>query len=60
MSEPSCPTPAPRPAALPFEAAALEQWLSAHLEGFQGPLQIEKFPGGQSNPSYRQIGRAHV
>ncbi|WP_082210093.1 phosphotransferase [Serpentinimonas barnesii] len=59
MPEPTSPTPAApsspatASAALPFDAAALAQWLSAHLEGFEGPLQIEKFPGGQSNPSYR-------
>ena len=40
-------------AELPFEASALEPWLRAHLPGFSGPLQIEKFPGGQSNPTYR-------
>ena len=63
MSEPTAPTPAdphssaasPASAApaLPFEAAALEQWLRTHLAAFQGPLQVEKFPGGQSNPTYR-------
>ena len=50
-------TPDPAPSApaaeLPFEASALEPWLRAHLPGFAGPLQIEKFPGGQSNPTYR-------
>jgi aminoglycoside phosphotransferase (APT) family kinase protein len=29
-------------------AAYLEQWVS----GFSGPVSLEKFPGGQSNPTY--------
>jgi aminoglycoside phosphotransferase (APT) family kinase protein len=45
-----------------FDAAALEVWLSEHLGGFAGPLQIEQFNGGQSNPTYRLITptRAYV
>ena len=34
---------------------ALSTWLSAHLEGFAGPLSIEMFKGGQSNPTYKLI-----
>ena len=36
-----------------FDTAALERWLEAHVEGFSGPLSIEKFKGGQSNPTYK-------
>jgi aminoglycoside phosphotransferase (APT) family kinase protein len=32
---------------------ALLDWLSAHVEGFRGPARLEKFKGGQSNPTYR-------
>ena len=39
-----------------FDAQALAVWLREHLEGFDGPLSVELFKGGQSN----QIGRAHV
>jgi aminoglycoside phosphotransferase (APT) family kinase protein len=35
-----------------IDTAVLEGWLNAHLPGFEGPLQVEKFPGGQSNPTY--------
>jgi aminoglycoside phosphotransferase (APT) family kinase protein len=38
-----------------FDEAALEQWLHAHLQGFQGPLQVEMFKGGQSNPTFKLI-----
>ena len=33
----------------------LEAWLSANLDGFRGPLSIERFAGGQSNPTYQLI-----
>lgn len=36
-----------------FDVPALEAWLSRHLEGFQGPLAVEMFKGGQSNPTYK-------
>lgn len=39
------------PLALDTEAVA--RWLTAHLPGFRGPLTAQKFPGGQSNPTYR-------
>jgi aminoglycoside phosphotransferase (APT) family kinase protein len=38
-----------------FDVPALEHWLTQHLEGFQGPLQVEMFKGGQSNPTYKLI-----
>ena len=45
-----------------FDAAALQAWLVDHMGGFAGPLQVEQFKGGQSNPTYRLItpGRAYV
>jgi aminoglycoside phosphotransferase (APT) family kinase protein len=41
------------PAGHGLDVPALERWLGANLDGFAGPLAIEKFPGGQSNPTYR-------
>jgi aminoglycoside phosphotransferase (APT) family kinase protein len=35
-----------------LDTKAVGQWLSTHLEGFSGPLTAEKFPQGQSNPTY--------
>ena len=35
-----------------FDLAALERYLSAHIPGFAGPLKVEQFKGGQSNPTY--------
>ncbi|WP_375383103.1 phosphotransferase family protein [uncultured Sphingomonas sp.] len=36
-----------------IDAAALEAWLSEHVDGFAGPLTIEQFSGGQSNPTFK-------
>ncbi len=38
-----------------FDVAALTQWLAPRLEGFQGPVRVEMFKGGQSNPTYKLI-----
>jgi aminoglycoside phosphotransferase (APT) family kinase protein len=38
-----------------FDIAALEAWLTQHLVGFKGPLTVEMFKGGQSNPTYKLI-----
>lgn len=35
-----------------IDAAAIERYLSAHVDGFAGPLEIRQFEGGQSNPTY--------
>ena len=35
------------------DEAALGPWLEANVEGFRGPLTLEKFSWGQSNPTYR-------
>ena len=38
--------------ALAFSAAALSEYLRAHLPDALGPLHVEQFKGGQSNPTY--------
>ncbi|MCM2252703.1 MAG: phosphotransferase [Ramlibacter sp.] len=38
-----------------FDTAALTAWLAQNLEGFAGPLTVEMFKGGQSNPTYRLV-----
>lgn len=38
-----------------FDVQALQTHLQAHLPGFAGPLQVEQFKGGQSNPTYKLI-----
>ena len=39
-------------AALRIDAARLEAYLAANVEGFAGPLTVRQFKGGQSNPTY--------
>ena len=36
-----------------FDVPALSQWLEKNLHGFAGPLTVELFKGGQSNPTYK-------
>ena len=38
-----------------LDAAKLERYLSEHVAGFEGPLTIRQFKGGQSNPTYQLI-----
>jgi aminoglycoside phosphotransferase (APT) family kinase protein len=39
----------------PLDEAALAAWLAGAVPGFAGPLTIEQFKGGQSNPTYKLI-----
>ena len=45
-----------------FDVAALQTYLQQHLPGFAGPLTVEQFKGGQSNPTYKLVtpGCAYV
>ncbi|WP_322054659.1 phosphotransferase family protein [Paraburkholderia bannensis] len=38
-----------------FDTAALAAWLAAHVKGFEGPLTVEQFAGGQSNPTFKLV-----
>src|SRR5580698_3187550 len=37
---------------LRFDVSRLEDYLSAHVAGFAGPIVVSQFKGGQSNPTY--------
>ncbi len=45
-----------------FDVGALESWLAERIEDYAGPLSVEQFRGGQSNPTYKLTtpGRAYV
>src|SRR3546814_13104250 len=45
-----------------FDEVALTRWMEMHVEGFRGPMEVEQFKGGQSNPTYKLLtpGRAYV
>ena len=36
-----------------IDLAKLESWLKSRIDGFSGPVSLHKFPGGQSNPTYK-------
>lgn len=45
-----------------FDVARLAAWMEREIEGFAGPLAVEQFRGGQSNPTYKLLtpGRSYV
>jgi len=36
-----------------LDDAALTAWMATNVAGFEGPIRLSKFKGGQSNPTYR-------
>jgi len=38
-----------------FDEGALAAWMQANVEGYEGPLEVRQFKGGQSNPTYQLI-----
>ena len=38
-----------------FDEARLAAWMEANVEGYQGPLEVRQFKGGQSNPTYQLV-----
>lgn len=45
-----------------FDENALLRWMEDHVVGFEGPMRVEQFKGGQSNPTYKLVtpGRSYV
>lgn len=37
---------------LKIDEAALTEYMATHVNNFEGPISVEKFKGGQSNPTY--------
>jgi aminoglycoside phosphotransferase (APT) family kinase protein len=38
-----------------FDEARLAHWMSEHVQDYEGPLTVEQFKGGQSNPTYKLV-----
>jgi len=38
-----------------FDEAALAGWMRDKVPGFSGPMSVEQFKGGQSNPTYKLV-----
>lgn len=45
-------TASSRIAADRLDEASLERWMVNHIAGFEGPVTVERFAGGQSNPTF--------
>ena len=46
-----------------FDVASLEGFMRGHVDGFKGPLEVQQFKGGQSNPTFRLVaadGKTYV
>jgi aminoglycoside phosphotransferase (APT) family kinase protein len=45
-----------------FDPAALDRWMALEVPDYRGPLTVEQFRGGQSNPTYKLTtpGRCYV
>jgi aminoglycoside phosphotransferase (APT) family kinase protein len=46
-------TNAATPITDPLDVARLEVWMESNVAGFAGPLAVERFQGGQSNPTFK-------
>ena len=42
-----------------LDEGRLAQWLEANVAGYQGPLEVRQFKGGQSNPTYQLVTPNH-
>src|SRR5580698_4967182 len=38
-----------------FDEPSLDRWMQANVAGYQGPLDVRQFKGGQSNPTYQLV-----
>src|SRR5665213_3559259 len=42
------------PAQHVFDTVRLSAWMRERIEGFSGPIKVQQFAGGQSNPTFLQ------
>jgi aminoglycoside phosphotransferase (APT) family kinase protein len=42
-----------------IDEGALNTWLIANVDRFEGPLEVRQFKGGQSNPTYQLVTHGH-
>src|ERR1700692_3736096 len=38
-----------------FDERRLAAWMQSNVDGYHGPLKVEQFRGGQSNPTYKLL-----
>ena len=44
----------------PSEFITLTKYLEQHVQDFEGPMTMDKFPGGQSNPTFKVTAKSGV
>lgn len=44
----------------PLNIEELTIYLEAHIKGFKGPITLDKFPGGQSNPTFKLSAQSGI
>jgi aminoglycoside phosphotransferase (APT) family kinase protein len=42
-----------------FDESRLAEWMVANVAGYHGPMTVERFSGGQSNPTYKLATPGH-
>jgi aminoglycoside phosphotransferase (APT) family kinase protein len=47
------------PAQHSFDTQRLNAWMQGHIAGFSGPIDVQQFAGGQSNPTFLVQSPAH-
>jgi aminoglycoside phosphotransferase (APT) family kinase protein len=47
------------PAQHSFDTARLAAWMQGHISGFSGPIEVQQFAGGQSNPTFLVQSATH-
>lgn len=40
-----------------FDENLLREYMESHVDGFEGPLEVRQFKGGQSNPTYQLVDK---
>lgn len=48
------------PGSSPIDPARLTTWFAQHVAGFEGPLQVTRLGGGQSNPTFEVTTPSHA
>lgn len=54
---PADPKPLQDPVIVDLDTSALEIWMKQNVSGFAAPLAVQRFAGGQSNPTYELRSR---
>jgi aminoglycoside phosphotransferase (APT) family kinase protein len=47
------------PAQHSFDTQRLTAWMQTHIAGFSGPIEVQQFAGGQSNPTFLVQSPSH-